>query len=184
MKKNTWHLLKWQTPHTYRLSVLGVTHIGFGTLYSYTGNYEKQIATYYEGKKLAESIKDTVLLFFIYGDMGGAYNSLNKLDSALFYGQKAMEYFSVLPFGARKYGGFVLSGIGGVYQQMGNLNLARENFEKAIQVSEEHNNPSISGDAYLQLANLYQSIKKLDSSLLYYKKALEEIGRASCRERV
>jgi len=42
-EKNTWHLLKGQTPRSYRLYLLGYIHIGFDNLYGYTGNYEKQI---------------------------------------------------------------------------------------------------------------------------------------------
>jgi signal transduction histidine kinase len=56
---------------------------------------------------------------------------------------------------------------------MGNIELASENFEKAIRVSEQQNNPAKQGDAHLQLANLYQSLSKTDSSLSHAKKALE-----------
>ena len=65
------------------------------------------------------------------------------------------------------------STIGEIYQQMGNIDLARENFEKAIRVSEQQNNPARQGDAHLQLANLYQSLSKPDSCLFHAKKALE-----------
>ena len=134
---------------------------------------KRQIATYPEGIQIAESIKDTLLLANMYSDMGLAYNNLNKLDSALLTVQKALAYFSVLPFEERKFEGDVFSGIGNIYQQMGNLDLARENYEKAIEVSEQHNNPALAGEAYLKLAKLYQSFKKPDSSLHYAKKALE-----------
>ena len=97
--------------------------------------------------------------------MGVAYNNLNKLDSALFLRRKALEYFSLLPFEQRKFEGDVFSGIGGIYQQMGKLDLAKEYYEKAIEVSEQHNNPALAGEAYLKLAKLYQSFKKPDSSL-------------------
>jgi hypothetical protein len=56
---------------------------------------------------------------------------------------------------------------------MGNTDLARENYKKAIQVSEQHDNPRHTGNACLQLASLYQSFKKADSVFLYAKKALE-----------
>ena len=173
IEKNTVHLLNGQTPRTYRLSMLGYIHLGLGYLYANTGNYEKGLATYPEGIQIAESIKDTLLLANMYRDMGLAYDNLNKLDSALLTGQKALVYFSVLPFVERKFEAYVFSGIGNVYQQMGKLDLARENYEKAIEVSEIHNNPALAGEAYLKLAKLYQLFKKPDSSLQYAKKALE-----------
>ena len=40
-EKNTLHLIKGQTPQTYRLSMLGYIHLGLGYLYDNTGNYEK-----------------------------------------------------------------------------------------------------------------------------------------------
>src|SRR5436190_17640199 len=81
-EKNTWHLLKGQTPETYRVSLLSYTHMGFDNLYGYTGDYEKQMTSAYEAKKLAESIKDSLLLAFIYGDIGDVYIKQNKLDTA------------------------------------------------------------------------------------------------------
>jgi two-component system, NtrC family, sensor kinase len=172
-EKKPWHLSKGQAPRTYRLSLLGYTHLGFGWLYFFTGNNEKQINAYIESIRLAESIKDTLLLALTYGDMGDAYSNLNKLDSALSFEQKALDYFSAIPFDERKFEGDVFSGIGRIYQQMGKLDLARENFARAIQVSVMQNNSTHAGNACLQLANLYQTIKIPDSSLLYYKKAVE-----------
>ena len=172
-EKNTWHLKKWQTPQTYRLSILGYTHLGLGFLYAYSGNYEKQMDAYYKSKRIAESIKDSLLIFFIYENMSSRFNEFNQLDSALFYGQKAMEYCYKLPYEDRKYGGGALLSIGLVYEKRGNFTLARENYERAVQLSEELNNPLISGYSCLQLANLYQSINRPDSSLYYAQKALE-----------
>ena len=43
-EKNTWHLLKGQTPRSYRIDLLGNVHMLLLTnLYGYTGNYGKQI---------------------------------------------------------------------------------------------------------------------------------------------
>ncbi len=172
-EKNTWHLTQGQTPHTYRLSVLGYTYLGFGELYWHTGDNEKRLTNYYKGKEIAESIKDTFLLFFLYGDIGDAYTSMNRLDSALHYGQKAMKCLYSLPLKDRKYGGDVISGIGSIYQRMGKLTLVKEYFQKAITLSEEQNNPSNAGDSYLLLAGFYESINRIDSSLYYARKALE-----------
>ena len=172
-EKNTWHLLKGQTPRSYRIDLLGNVHAAFDYLYGYTGNYGKQITEAYEGIRLFESVKDTLLQAYTYTDIGHAYFKLNKFDSALYFEHKALSYYSVIPFKYRKYEGEAYSHIGEIYQQMGNIDLARENFEKAIRVSEQQNNPAKQGDAHLQLANLYQSLSKTDSSLFHAKKALE-----------
>jgi Tfp pilus assembly protein PilF len=41
-------------------------------------------------------------------------------------------YYSAIPFKDRKYEGEAHSQIGEIYLQMGNIDLARENFEKAV----------------------------------------------------
>jgi len=172
-EKNTWHLLKGQTPRSYRIALLGNVHAAFDYLYGYTGNYRKQITEAYEGIRLFESVKDTLLQAYTYTDIGNAYIKLNKLDSALYFEQKALIYYSAIPFKERKFEGEVYSHIGEIYLQMGNIDLARENFEKAIRVSEQQNNPAKQGDAHLQLASLYQSLSKTDSCLFHAQKALE-----------
>jgi two-component system NtrC family sensor kinase len=172
-EKNTWHLLKGQTPRSYRIDLLGNVHAAFDYLYGYTGNYRKQITEAYEGIRLFESVKDTLLQAYTYTDIGHAYLKLNKFDSALYFEHKALSYYSVILFKDRKYEAEPHLHIGEIYQQMGNIDLARENFEKAIRVSKQQNNPAKQGDAHLQLASLYQLLSKTDSCLFHAQKALE-----------
>src|SRR6266487_3538134 len=176
-EKNTWRLLKGQTPRSYRIDLLGNVHAAFDYLYGYTGNYGKQITEAYEGIRLFESVKDTLLQAYTYTDIGNAYFKLNKFDSALYFEHKALSYYSVIPFKDRKYEGEAYLYIGEIYQQMRNIDLARENFEKAILVSEQQNNPARKGEAHLQLSCLYESLKKTDSSLFHAKKALEAFNQ-------
>ena len=171
-EKTTWHLLKGQTPRSYRIYLLGNVHSAFDYLYGYTGNYGKQITEAYEGMILFKSVRDTLYQAYTYSDIGNAYLKLNKFDSALYFERKALSYYSVIPIKDRKFDAADLY-IGEIYQQMGNIDLARENFEKAIRVSEQQNNVTKQGDAHLQLANLLQSLNKTDSSLFHARKALE-----------
>src|SRR6476659_8973131 len=67
---------------------------------------------------------------------------------------------------------------------MENTDLARENYKKAVQVSEQHDNPRHTGNACLQLANLYQSLKKADSGFLYAKKALQAFTQGGYKKEV
>ena len=109
----------------------------------------------------------------LYPDIGDGYLKLNKPDSALFYQRKSLYYYSKLLFDARKFEGGTYTSIGMIYEQMGNTDLARKNYQKAIQVSEQNGNPRLAGNACLQLAKLYQSLNKTDSAFIYAKKALE-----------
>jgi len=95
-EKNTWHLLKGQTPRSYRIDLLGNVHAAFEYLYGHTGNYGKQITEAYEGMRLFESVKDTLSQAYTYTDIGNAYFKLNKFDSALYFEHKALSYYSVI----------------------------------------------------------------------------------------
>ena len=172
-EEKTGNLQKGQTPKMYRRKVVGLLYAFLEYLYLFVGDYEKQIAIAHQAIPLLELAGDTINLAGVYPDIGDGYLKLNKLDSALFYQKKSLYYYALLPSNARKFEGSTYTSIGTIYEKMGNTDLARENYQKAIEVSEIRDNPRQSGNACLQLANLYQSLNKADSSFLYAKKALE-----------
>jgi signal transduction histidine kinase len=165
--------LNGETLRTYRVRMLGYTYLGFGFLYARTGDNEKRIDTYREAIRLAQSIKDTLLLAQIVGDLGDAYYHLGKPDSALYYLKHAIGLFDALPVEQRKFEGSVFISLGILYNEMGKQDLAKENFKNAIGISELLNNAAYKGEGCLRLANFYQSIGKPDSSLHYYRMTLD-----------
>ena len=139
-------------------------------LYTYVGNYEKAVLSSNEGIRLAESIKDSSQLGDAYSNLSDAYFSLNKMDSALYACQKAVDYF--LAGSSRKYLANVYIQIGQIQMKKGAFDLAKENFEKAIQAGTLYRNQVQIGESYLKLAALYQSENKADSALDKSIKAL------------
>ena len=172
-EKKTGTLQNGQTPERYRRRVVGLLYAFLEYLYLFVGNYEKQIAIAHQAIPLLELAEDTVNLAGVYPDIGDGYLKLNNFDSALFYQQKSLYYYSRLPIDNRKFEGSTYTSVGTIYEKMGKTDLATENYQKAIQISELRDNPRQTGNACLQLANLYQSLNKADSSFLYAKKALE-----------
>jgi len=183
-EKKVGYLQKGQTLQIYRLAVIGVLYTALESLYGYVGNYEKQIAIAHEAIPHLEAARDTFNLAGLYPDIGDSYLKLNKPDSALFYQQKSLYYYSKLPFDAKKFEGGTYTSIGTIYEQMGNIDLAWENYQKAIQVSEQHENPRHTGNACLQLASLYQSLNEADSGFHYAKKALEAFTQGGYKKEV
>src|SRR5688572_30157777 len=110
-EKNTWTPQKGQTPEMYRRRVIGLLYAALEYLYLYVGNYEKQIAVAHEAITRLESAGDTLNLAGLYPDIGDSYLKLNKLDSALFYQQKSLYYYSKLPFEKRKFEGSTYTSI-------------------------------------------------------------------------
>ncbi|MEJ7674899.1 MAG: hypothetical protein WKF59_19925 [Chitinophagaceae bacterium] len=61
-----------------------------------------------KGKEIAEASGESMLLAFFYGGIGDKFVDANRFDSALFYHQKALAYFSTVPFSERKFVGLLL----------------------------------------------------------------------------
>ncbi len=171
--KKAGYLQNEQTPQMYRLSAIGILYCARENLYGYVGNNEKQIATALEAIPHLEAAGDTFNLAGLYPDIGDSYLKMNKPDSALFFMQKSLYYYTKLPSDARKFEGSTYTSIGMTYEQMGNADLARKNYQKAILVSEQNGNPRHTGNACLQISKLCQSLNKSDSVFIYAKKALE-----------
>jgi len=184
IEKKAGFLQQGQTQHMHRLMVVGLLYSALQSLYGYVGDFEKQIAAAHEAIPHLKAAGDSLNLAGMYADIGDSYLKLNKFDSALFYLKKSLEYHAKLPFENRKFEGSTHTSIGTIYEKMGNTDLARENYQKAIQVSELNDNPRHSGNACLQLASLYQSFKKADSSFLYAKKALDAFAQGGYKREV
>ncbi len=167
-EKYTWNLPKGQTSRNARLDALGYIYHNMGHLYGATGNNKKQVANYYMAINLGESVQDSFLISLANMNLGDVYLRLNKLDSALVFEQKALSFISV-----KKYEGVILNIIGDIYRQKGNFNEALIYYRKALQANTEQNNLTSLGGSYSDLAELYTTLQKPDSSLFYAGLALK-----------
>ncbi|MBP8114956.1 MAG: tetratricopeptide repeat protein [Chitinophagaceae bacterium] len=183
-EKKAGYLKKGQSLPMFRLYVIGILYAARESLYGYVGDYEKQIAATREAIPYAEAAEDIFNLAGLYPDLGDCYLKLNKFDSALYYQKKSLDYYPKLSFEDRKFEGSTYTSIGTIYEKMGHTNLAGQNYLKAIQLSELHENFRHVGNACLQLANLYQSLNNADSSFLYAKKALAAFSQGGYKKEV
>ncbi|MEO6328573.1 MAG: ATP-binding protein [Ginsengibacter sp.] len=171
-EKNVWHLPVGMTPHTERLKRLGYTHFNLARLYSNTGDTEKQISSLLQTKHLAEFVHDPDLNLLANYRLGDVYFSkLNKLDSALYFEQRALSFYS--KSANKTLVGFLYNTLGRIYQEKGNFNLSKDALQKGLKLMQEQNNRAAVGALSLSLSNLYKMIAKPDSSLLYANFALE-----------
>jgi signal transduction histidine kinase len=183
-EKKAGYLQNGQSLQMFRLYVIGLLYAARESLYFYVGDNEKLITATREAIVHSEASKDTFNLAGLYPDIGDYFLNLNQFDSALFYQQKSLEYYPKLSFDQRKFEGSTYTSIGNIYEKMGKTDLARENYLKAIQVSELHENFRHAGNACLQLATLYQKLKKADSGFLYAKKALAAFTQGGYKKEV
>ena len=164
---------KRETPKIFRLKVLSSIHHDMGHLYGRTGNTNKQILNYRESESISESIRDTRQLALVNMNLGWAYETLDKIDSAIFFVQKSLAFWSRLPFEQRKYEGLSLNHLGDYYQRQGKFGLAMDALIKSVRVNKEQNNLAFLGDSYISLGILHKTINQPDSGLSYSRKSLE-----------
>jgi signal transduction histidine kinase len=156
-----------------RLDILANIYHDLGHLYGATGNMDKQIISYLKADSIAQVVKDTVLQALANMNLGGVYLDKKKSDSALVFEQTALKLFVTLPFNARKYEGLVLNHLAEIYRKKGNPELSRQTFIKAIEVNTQHNNLAALSGSFALMGNLFKSINKPDSGIVYAKKAEE-----------
>jgi len=154
-----------------RLGVLVSLIHNMGYLYDQTGNFKEAIIQYFKSLKIAEEIDDKTSVLLNYITLGGTYLKMNSLDSAIFYEQKAFDYFNQSSF--TKINGLCLLVFGQAYLLKGNKTLAKRYFNESIQVGLKENSFKFLADAYLSMAKLFKDEGAIDSSLSYAKKSLE-----------
>jgi signal transduction histidine kinase len=173
-EKNIWQISKFSkegNPRIARLTVLAIIHHDMARLYGSTGHKEKELSNYYEALKIGKGINDQTFLSIVNMSLGLAYLNLNKLDSALAFEQKALNYSNSSGYQINK--GRILIRIGTIYFRKGNYVLAKQYFSETIQESQQQNNLQDLAEAYVSLANLYSAVENRDSSLWYAKRGLE-----------
>ncbi len=169
-EKYIYNVPKGKSPKLIRLLRLSHTHEGFGELFNYTGNYKKAIASLKECIRIQEFLKETQELSDSYSEISNVYLKMNRLDSALYTNQKALDFKKVSIF--KKYLSNIYIQMGEIYKQKGDFNQTKVNFYKAVDAGMKYNNLVQRGEAHLQLAHLFKFQNNIDSSLYHSKEAL------------
>ena len=170
-EKIYWLLSKTETPRKARLNVLASTHLYMGVLYGDNGNLEQQLFHFKQCQKFAAETKNWYRLSLVNMNLGTLYINLNKLDSALAFTLKSLDYNDQAT--DKRNRGLILINLGTIYSKKANFSLAKQYFLKAIEESKKQNNLQALAGSQVSLANLLVQIGDIDSSLWYANKGLE-----------
>ncbi len=168
---NTWFTVRQSTPEKNRLLMLSLIHHMFGILMDRTQNTDQMIFHFKEAKRIATSINNTGRIMIADMNLGNAYISLNKIDSASFFEDEALKL--TLQGGQKKYIGYILSCLGDIALKKGDKAKAKQFYYAAISTSIQQSNIANLTRSYLKLTNFYLGERDGDSSLYYAKKMLE-----------
>ena len=166
-EKNSWNIES-------RLLILSSNHHMFGLLMSITQNTKQEIYHYKEAIRIAKQIENQFRIFIANSNLGGTYEGLNMLDSALIFAKRAEAI--TLPPAFKKYAGWNSFDLGKIYFRKGDVAFAKQYFYNGIRISKEQENKSNLVSIYFALTKLYISENEKDSSLYYAKMTLNNLN--------
>ncbi len=170
-EKNVWKpeiLSKAGTAHAARLTVRAFSYIDMGGLYENSG-INKELESYKSCMKIAEELKDSIMMSLVCGSIGSLFMDNNNLDSALYYSQLDLELTA--KSGYFKYYGGSLGNMAIIYKNLGDYEKARAYFLKSILAARQYNNIRNLGNTCINYSKLLILTKDLDSSLYYTRQA-------------
>jgi two-component system NtrC family sensor kinase len=141
-----------------------------GSVYFALGNYPKAISYYRQSLVVSEANHDYQRVRVQKMNMGHAFEKMNQLDSALYYGQQAYEEMAQAGNGINP---IMFRNLGNIQAKLGNNRLAMEYYRKSLQVQGEDGR-QVTGTFLNQIAQLYRKENQLDSSIYYAQRGLEE----------
>ncbi len=154
---------------TDNLKLKANTELNLAHIYKDQANYAKAIAMYQADAAYGTAIKDHLVELWAFSSLGQVYSEMNKLDSALFYAQRAYELASRYD---TTFLSTVFNHLGSIQGKLRNNALAVSYFSMAIHEANKINSTRWLNESYTGLAQYYYSVNQEDSSVLYAKKAI------------
>ncbi|MBU1101519.1 MAG: tetratricopeptide repeat protein [Bacteroidetes bacterium] len=151
----------------------GLAHviINIGLLSNDQKQYEKAIDNFELAKSLLEELEDNNGFLYSLYQLGRANFKLGKYKKALSYYKIGMDFLDTCDDCLKRHLGDMLTGLGEVYDVLGNYNLSLNSFQLAIQINEqagERNNLAI---LYNSIGNVYLKTKEYLKAKHYFDKA-------------
>ncbi len=168
---SSWFINRQSTPEKGRLLILALVHHMFGVLMDRTQNTEQMILHFKEAKRIAQEINNAQRIMLADMNLGNAYITLNKIDSALIFETGARDI--AVKVGQKKFLGYILGVLGDIALKKGDKSKAKQFYYEGVHSAIEQNNISSLTRNYLKLTSFYLAEKEKDSSLYFATKMLE-----------
>ncbi len=156
------------TFHQNRLNQLGYIHLNIGFHRGFTDTADQSILHFRKALQLGEEVKDTILIGFANWGLALNYRSLDKLDSALIFLNKAEQIFRKK--WVNGYLNMVYLTKADIYWSKGDKNKNLYYVYKSLEELSGQNNTNALSWAYSDLTGYYLQEKQKDSSLYYANK--------------
>lgn len=169
-ENNIWRISKFsgeKDPGIARLTVLGNSYNDLSVLYNKSENTEKELASLAEAKKIGESINDSVLLSYVYQNLG---QKEPNTDSALMLERKSLVYSNQKSF--KLYHGYVFGTMAGIFSKRAENDSAAKYYRDAVAACLLQGNLSSAARFSIEFAAMLPKTEQPDSSLYYARQGL------------
>ncbi|MDQ6757588.1 MAG: tetratricopeptide repeat protein [Bacteroidota bacterium] len=143
---------------------------GIGSVYRIQGDYQSALSYFNRALEIQNKFKYNHRQAYTSSQIGETYEIMDQPDSALLYFQTSYAYFNADKdkFNMVKS----LNGLGRVQSKLGNADLALSYFRMGTINAIAYTDSIELAENYLGIAKLFQKTEKIDSSILYAKKAI------------
>lgn len=141
--------------------------------YNFQANCEMSLAkkTLDEAKSLAYTINDSMYICEIHSCLGYHYSVTSKYDSAVIHYNKSLAFCESQKDNRDKINNII--GLGEVYYERGELELALSKYLEASQFDEVKHDDNTKLSLLINMANIYSDEKQREKAISYYNQALE-----------
>jgi hypothetical protein len=137
------------------------------------GDYAKSVSYNKAAIEAASTYETDIMTVVILLDMGTIYFTMDKIDSALFYTQKA--YQTGLNSGINYWLSYNYLQFGSIHAAMKNPILALSYWRLALDEAHRIGSPKFASTTYSEIANFYYGTNQKDSAVKYAKKAISVV---------
>ncbi len=146
-------------------------NMNMGDCYSYMGNDKKASIFYHLCLNLQRYQQlSPIQRIRVYGQLAYLYVNLSQLDSALYYAEKNYQYGLALK--NNRYVQYTFGVMGVIYEKLGKNELAEKYTREGIKIAVNNDDENYQIQGYRDLANLFNSKGRRDSSIFYAQKSL------------
>jgi tetratricopeptide (TPR) repeat protein len=149
---------------------LAFAMLNTGIVYRYQEQYEDALVYYYRADSVFRKYGIEDAKYYVFMNLGDAYDRMNKTDSAFSYFNKSLIISSSLK--NDDYIGNSMTGLGHTYFKQNNYPFALLNYRTAITHLEIANDDIVLCEATLGLATLFQKQNLSDSAAFYANRSL------------
>jgi len=165
---------EFRDPHQFRLSQIGYTLHQLANIYRRAGDRESAIKYYRQEIDIFSSLNSKKAMALVQSNMnlGYIYTEANRLDSAIFYINRALAYSEIT--GWKLFNGLLFQIKGSAYLQKDLLDSAKYFYWQGLFTSREQRNERAEVNNKIALAQLYEQLRQVDSAKYYAESTLKQ----------